>query len=128
MLRVEALATPRSPAAAFLGDASVFRLQETQQTLRRSSSGKGQRSCAVLSDVVHGEVMGLCQDPTEAAAIALLTEELTGRQRTAITAVCTGMHRPYLNAVGPVLKDAETVFDKFHVLQHASAASDDVRR
>ena len=38
------------------------------------------------------------------------------------------MHRPYLNAVGAVLKQAEIVFDKFHVLQHASAALDDVRR
>ena len=38
------------------------------------------------------------------------------------------MHRPYLNAVGAVLTHAEIVFDKFHVLQHASAALDDVRR
>jgi len=30
--------------------------------------------------------------------------------------------------VGEVLKHAEVVFDKFHVLQHASAALDDVRR
>jgi transposase len=90
--------------------------------------GKGQRFWTVLSDVVHGEVMGLRQDRTEAAATALLTEDLTGRQRAAISAVCTDMHRPYLNAVGEVLKDAEVVFDKFHVLQHASAALDDVRR
>jgi hypothetical protein len=32
------------------------------------------------------------------------------------------MHRPYLNAVGAVLKQAEVVFDKFHVLQHACCA------
>jgi len=90
--------------------------------------GKGQRFWTVLSDIVHGEVMGLRQDRTETAATALLTEELTGRQRAAITAACTDMHRPYLNAVGAVLPHAEVVFDKFHVLQHASAALDDVRR
>lgn len=90
--------------------------------------GKGQRFWTVLSDVVHGEVMGLRQDRTEVAATELLTEELTGRQRAAITAACTDMHRPYLNAVGAVLPHAEVVFDKFHVLQHASAALDDVRR
>src|SRR5262249_16028050 len=50
------------------------------------------------------------------------------RQRGAITAVWTDMHRPYLNAVGTVLPKAEVVFDKFHVLQHASAALDEVRR
>ena len=90
--------------------------------------GKGQRFWTVLSDVVHGEVMGLRQERTEAAATARLTEELAGRQRAAITAACTDMHRPYLNAVCAVLTHAEVVFDKFHVLQHASAALDDVRR
>lgn len=90
--------------------------------------GKGQRFWTVLSDIVHGEVIGLRQDRSEAAATALLTEELTGRQRAAITAACTDMHRPYLNAVATVLPHAEIVFDKFHVLQHASAALDDVRR
>jgi len=90
--------------------------------------GKGQRFWTVLSDVVHGEVIGLRQDRSEATATALLTEDLTARQRGAITAVCTDMHRPYLNAVGTVLSKAEIVFDKFHVLQHASAALNDVRR
>jgi hypothetical protein len=45
-----------------------------------------------------------------------------------VEAVCTDMHQPYLNAVGEVLKKAEIVFDKFHVLQHASAALDEVSR
>src|SRR5256712_11805206 len=36
--------------------------------------GKGQRFWTVLSDVVHGEVIGLQPDRTEAAATALLTE------------------------------------------------------
>jgi transposase len=38
------------------------------------------------------------------------------------------MHQPYRNAVSAVLPQAETVFDKFHVLQHASNALDEVRR
>jgi transposase len=90
--------------------------------------GKGQRFWTVLSDVVHGEVIGLRQDRTEASATALLTEDLTGRQRGAITAVCTDMWKPYLAAVATALPKAEIVFDKFHVLQHASAALDEVRR
>jgi transposase len=90
--------------------------------------GKGQRFWTVLADVVHGEVIGLRQDRSEASATALLSQDLTARQRAAITAVCTDMHRPYLNAVGTTLPEAEIVFDKFHVLQHASAALDEVRR
>jgi transposase len=54
--------------------------------------------------------------------------DLAARQRAAVTAVCTDMHRPYLNAVSQALPQAEVVFDKFHVLQHASAALDEVRR
>jgi len=53
---------------------------------------------------------------------------LDARQRAAVERVCTDMHQPYLNAVGTVLKGAKIVFDKFHVLQHASAALDEVRR
>jgi len=90
--------------------------------------GKGQLFWTVPSDVVHGEVIGMRQDRSEATAAMLLTEDLTARQRSAITAVCTDMHRPYLNAVGTTLSDAEVVFDKFQVLQHASAALDEVRR
>src|SRR5438132_13356665 len=38
------------------------------------------------------------------------------------------MHQPYINAVARVLTKAAIVFDKFHVLQHASAALNEVRR
>lgn len=90
--------------------------------------GKGQRFWTVLSDVVNGEVMGLRRDRTAETATTLLTEDLDPHQRGAIQAVCTDMHRPYLNAVAQVLPKADVVFDKFHVLQHASAALDEVRR
>lgn len=90
--------------------------------------GKGQQFWSVLSDLVHGEVIGLRRDRTTETATALLTTDLTARQRAAVTAVCTDMHRPYRNAVAAVLPKAEIVFDKFHVLQHASAALDEVRR
>jgi transposase len=59
---------------------------------------------------------------------ALLHDRLDARQRAAVEAVCMDMHRPYLNVVQEVLLRAEAVFDKFHVLQHASAALDEVRR
>ena len=94
----------------------------------RSHRGKAQKFYTVLSDLVHGEVIGLEQDRTEVSLAGLLTTCLDPRQRAAVAAVCTDMHQPYLNAVGAVLKKAEIVFDKFHVLQHASAALDEVRR
>src|SRR6266849_2538459 len=120
----------RRAEKAFLADWDCTRVKRQPRHigLDEIQRGKGQRFWTVLSDVVHGEVTGLGQDRTEATATALLTEDLSARQRGAITAVCTDMHRPYLNAVGITLPRAEIVFDKFHVLQHASAALDDVRR
>ena len=90
--------------------------------------GKGMKFWTVLSDLVHGEVIGLARDRTEEALSGLLQTKLDGCQRAAVEAVCIDMHQPYLNAIKKVLPWAETVFDKFHVLQHGSAALDEVRR
>jgi transposase len=90
--------------------------------------GKGQRFWTVLSDLVRGEVIGLQQDRSQESLRTLLRDRLDPGQRAAVEAVCTDMHRPYINVVREVLTDAEVDFDKFHVLQHASAALDEVRR
>jgi transposase len=90
--------------------------------------GKAQKFYTVLSDLVHGEVIGLAKDRSEASLTGLLTTSLDARQRAAVDAVCIDMHQPYMNAVAQALPRAAVVFDKFHVLQHASAALDEVRR
>jgi transposase len=90
--------------------------------------GTGQKFYTVLSDLVHGEVLGLAKDRTEDSLAGLLTTGLDARRRAAVEAVCTDMHQPYANAVARVLPEAAIVYDKFHVLQHASAALDEVRR
>ena len=90
--------------------------------------GKGQHFWTVLSDLVRGEVIGLQQDRSEDSLRTLLTDRMDARQRAAVEAVCSDMHRPYRNVVAEVLPLAEVVFDKFHVCQHASNALDDVRR
>jgi transposase len=90
--------------------------------------GKGQHFWTVLSDLVRGEVIGLQQDRSENSLRTLLTERIDARQRAAVEAVCSDMHRPYRNVVAEVLPRAEVVFDKFHVCQHASDALDEVRR
>jgi transposase len=56
--------------------------------------GKAQKFYTVLSDLVHGEVLGLAPDRTEASLTGLLTTCLDGRQRAAVEAVCTDMHQP----------------------------------
>jgi transposase len=90
--------------------------------------GKAQKFYTVLSDLVHGEVIGLAKDRSEASLTSLFTTCLDARQRAAVEAVCIDMHRPYINAVAHALTKAVVVFDKFHVLRHASEALDEVRR
>lgn len=90
--------------------------------------GKAQKFYTVLSNLVRGEVIGLAKDRSEDSLAGLVTTCLDARQRAAVKAVCTDMHQPYINAVARELAKASIVFDKFHVLQHASAALDEVRR
>jgi transposase len=90
--------------------------------------GKGQHFWTVLSDLVRGEVIGLARDRSEDSLRTLLTARLDAWQCAAVEAVCTDMQRPYLNAVAEVLDRTEIVFDKFHVLQHAATALDEVQR
>jgi len=120
----------RRAEKAFLGawEASRPRRRPRHLGADEIQRGKGQKYWTVLSDLVHGEVMGLAQDRTEDALKSLLLGRLDARQRAAVEAVCTDMHCPYLNAIREVLPQAAVVFDKFHVLQHAANALDEVRR
>lgn len=90
--------------------------------------GKGQHYWTVLSDLVHREVVGLAKDRDEAALAGLLDGCLDARQKAAVEAMCVDMHQPFLNAIRSRLPNAAIVFDKFHVLQHAAEALDEVRR
>ena len=73
-------------------------------------------------------MLGLAKDRTETSVAGVLTTCLDARQRAAVEAVCTDRHRPSVNAVAHQWPTAEIVCDTVHVLQHASAALDDVRR
>jgi transposase len=120
----------RRAEAAFLAAWDQRRPQHRPRHLGADEiqRGKGQQFWTILSDLVRGEVIGLAKDRTEDSLRTLVTTCLDARQRAAVEAVCTDMHRPYLNAVRDTLPRAEIVFDKFHVLQHASAALDEMRR
>lgn len=122
--------TARRAEVAFLQrwDAQRITRRPRYLGLDEIQRGKGQQYWTVLSDLVHGEVLGLRRDRSEAAATELLRQDLSSHQRGRVEAVCTDMLTAYHNAVATVLPTAVVVFDKFHVLQHASKALDEVRR
>jgi hypothetical protein len=49
---------------------------------------KGQRYWTVLSDLVHGEVIGLVRDRSQESLSGLLKQHLDNRQRASVQAVC----------------------------------------
>ena len=80
---------------AFLGEWEASRPRRRPHHLGADEiqRGKGQKYWTVLSDLVHGEVIGLAQDRTGDALKSLFLGRLDARQRAAVEAVCTDMHR-----------------------------------
>lgn len=54
--------------------------------------------------------------------------QLSARQRTGVEAVCVDMWRPFRQSIEQWVPGCRIVYDKFHVLQHANRAVDEVRR
>ena len=49
-------------------------------------------------------------------------------QRKRMEAACVDMWRPFTNSITQWAPNCRIVYDKFHVLQHANKAIDEVRR
>jgi transposase len=49
-------------------------------------------------------------------------------QRKRIEAACVDMWRPFTNSIEQWAPNCRIIYDKFHVLQHANKAIDEVRR
>ena len=54
--------------------------------------------------------------------------QLSRKQRQGIEAVCLDMWEPYRLSLQEWVPNCRLVYDKFHILQHANAAIDEVRR
>ena len=55
-------------------------------------------------------------------------EELSARQRRGIEAACVDMWEPYRQSIEQWAPRCRIVYDKFHIMQHANRAVDEVRR
>jgi transposase len=59
---------------------------------------------------------------------AFFQEELSGRQRRGIEAACVDMWEPFRLSLEQWVPNCRIVYDKFHIMQHANDAIDEVRR
>lgn len=90
--------------------------------------GKKQKFLTVVSNLETGEPLWFGRDRKEETLDEFFGKELSAFQRGRITAACVDMWEPFTKSTLKWAPECRIVFDKFHVMQHANAAVDEVRR
>ena len=109
-----AAARPRSPVH-YLGVDEIF-------------LGKTVKFLTVVSDLETGEPLWVGRERKRETLDQFFAEALPPAQRPSIRAVCVDMWEPFRLSLHAQLPHALIVYDKFHVLRHASEALDETRR
>jgi len=90
--------------------------------------GQKQKFLTVVCNLETGEPLWFGRERKEGTLDAFFQEELSARQRRGIEAVCVDMWEPYRLSIEQWAPNCRIVYDKFHVLQHANQAIEEVRR
>ena len=90
--------------------------------------GKKQKFMTVVSNLETVEPLWMGRERKKETLDEFFRTQLSEKQRRTIAAVCTDMWKPYQLSLEEWAPQARLVYDKFHVLQHANAAIDEVRR
>jgi transposase len=114
VLRRWAAARPRPPRR-YLGVDEIF-------------VGKAVKFLTVVSDLQTGEPLWVGRERKRETLDQFFAEALPPARRRAVRAVCVDMWEPFRLSLRAHLPHARIVYDKFHVLRHASEAVDETRR
>ena len=90
--------------------------------------GKTQKFLTVVSNLETGEPLWFGQDRKRETLDEFFRTELSNLQRGRITAACVDMWEPFTASILSWVPGCRIVYDKFHVMQHAGKAVDEVRR
>ena len=90
--------------------------------------GKKQRFVTVVSNLQTGEPVWMGPERKKETLDEFFSQQVSAFQRNAIRAACVDMWEPYRQSLEQWVPQCQIIYDKFHVLQHASAAVDEVRR
>ena len=90
--------------------------------------GKKQKFITVVSNLISAEPVWFGRERRKETLDGFFEGELSGRQRMRITAACVDMWEPYRLSIEQWAPNCRIVYDKFHVMQHANIAIDEVRR
>jgi len=100
----------------------------TQMGVDEIHLGKKQKFITVVSNLDSAEPAWFGRERKKETLDEFFQGELTARQRMRITAACVDMWEPYRLSLEQWAPNCRIVYDKFHVMQHANQAVDEVRR
>src|ERR1035438_2276075 len=90
--------------------------------------GKKQKFLTVVSNLETGEPLWFGRERKKQTLDEFFEEHLSAFQRSAIRAACVDMWEPFRQSLEQWVPECRIIYDKFHILQHASQAVDEVRR
>jgi transposase len=90
--------------------------------------GKKQKFMTVVSNLETVEPLWMGPERKKETLDDFFRTQLRERQRREIEAICVDMWKPYRLSLEQWARQGRIIYDKFHVLQHAQQAVDEVRR
>ena len=90
--------------------------------------GKQMKFITVVSNLDTGEPLWFGPDRKQETLDEFFRTQLSATQRKRVEAACVDMWQPFTNSIAQWARNCRIVYDKFHVLQHANKAIDEVRR
>jgi transposase len=90
--------------------------------------GKKQKFLSVVSNLETGEPLWFGRERKKESLDGFFQTEQSARQRRGIEAACVDMWEPYRRSIEQWAPNCQIIYDKFHIMQHANAAVDEVRR
>jgi transposase len=90
--------------------------------------GKKQKFLTVVCNLETAEPLWFGRERKKEVLDGFFEAELSARQRRGIEAACVDMWEPYRLSIEQWAPHCRIVYDKFHIMQHANLAIDEVRR
>jgi transposase len=108
-------ATRREPPLRQMGVDEIYR-------------GKSDKFLTVVSNLETGEPLWFGQERKKETLDEYFRTQLRSGQRRRIEAACVDMWEPFRLSIAEWAPECHIVYDKFHIIQHANDAVDEVRR
>jgi transposase len=90
--------------------------------------GKKQKFLTVVCNLETGEPLWFGKERKKETLDDFFRSQLVSRQRKRIEAVCVDMWEPFRLSIEQWAPSCRIVYDKFHIMQRANVAIDEVRR